>query len=152
VKSEPNPVSISAMVAGSGTALAAASTCNPPGQQFEFTQLRIISKCSRLEFPGLLRAPNSDEAYRRLGDTYRDGGHKPEAIAAYQSAVNANPYCWSNHNTLGKPISRNIELTCARAGSPASGGGGALLKSSSSYPATRLTLIYCSHKLNSLHA
>ncbi len=45
--------------------------------------------------------PNSDEAYRRLGDAYRASGRKPEAIAAYESAVSANPYYWSNHNTLG---------------------------------------------------
>jgi serine/threonine-protein kinase len=33
--------------------------------------------------------------------TIQSCGHKPEAIAAYQSAVSANPYYWSNHNTLG---------------------------------------------------
>ncbi|PYV61111.1 MAG: hypothetical protein DMG97_44190, partial [Acidobacteria bacterium] len=49
----------------------------------------------------LALSPNSDEAYRRLGDAYRAGGHKAEAVSAYQNAVNANPYYWSNHNTLG---------------------------------------------------
>jgi tetratricopeptide (TPR) repeat protein len=42
--------------------------------------------------------PNSDEAYRALGNLYRETGRKAEALAAYQKAVSANPYYWSNHN------------------------------------------------------
>jgi tetratricopeptide (TPR) repeat protein len=46
-------------------------------------------------------APNSDEAYRNLGDAYSRSGQSDEAIAAYQKAVAANPYNWSNHTALG---------------------------------------------------
>src|SRR6202041_2902796 len=46
-------------------------------------------------------APNSDEAYRHLGDAYSRTGQSDEAIAAFQKAVAANTYYWSNHNALG---------------------------------------------------
>ena len=47
-------------------------------------------------------APNSDEAYRLLCDAYRASGQSEKAIAAYQKAVSANPYFWTNHNSLGQ--------------------------------------------------
>jgi superkiller protein 3 len=53
-------------------------------------------------------APNSDESYRRLGRVYGETGRKQEAIAAYQKAVDINPYYWFNYNWLG--------VTCARFG------------------------------------
>jgi tetratricopeptide (TPR) repeat protein len=46
-------------------------------------------------------APNSDEAYRNLGDAYSSSGQSDEAIAAYQKAVAANSYYWTNHIALG---------------------------------------------------
>jgi tetratricopeptide (TPR) repeat protein len=49
----------------------------------------------------LALAPNSDEAYRSLGDAYSSGGQSDEAISAYQNAVAANPYFWGNHVALG---------------------------------------------------
>jgi tetratricopeptide (TPR) repeat protein len=49
----------------------------------------------------LALAPNSDEAYRSLGDAYALSGQSDEAISAYQNAVAANPYFWANHVALG---------------------------------------------------
>jgi tetratricopeptide (TPR) repeat protein len=49
----------------------------------------------------LERAPNSDDSYRRLGHVYREAGRKDETIAAYQKAVDINPYYWFNNNWLG---------------------------------------------------
>ena len=46
-------------------------------------------------------APNSDEAYRRLGRVYRSSGRVDEAIAAYDRAVAINPYHWVNSAQLG---------------------------------------------------
>jgi eukaryotic-like serine/threonine-protein kinase len=53
--------------------------------------------------------PNSDAAYRNLGDAYSESGyekgHEKEssaAISAYQNAVAANSYNWLNHIALGK--------------------------------------------------
>ena len=46
-------------------------------------------------------APNSDEGYRRLGDVYLAAGKQPDAIQAYQQAIDANPYYWLNQNKLG---------------------------------------------------
>jgi tetratricopeptide (TPR) repeat protein len=53
--------------------------------------------------------PNSDAAYRNLGDAYSESGfekgHEKEsraAISAYQNAVAANFYNWLNHMALGK--------------------------------------------------
>ena len=46
-------------------------------------------------------APSSDDSYRRLGQVYEVAGRKQEAIAAYQKAVDINPYYWFNHNWLG---------------------------------------------------
>jgi tetratricopeptide (TPR) repeat protein len=52
--------------------------------------------------------PNSDAAYRNLGDAYSESGdenrHEKESIAAisaYEKAVSVNPYYWLNHNALG---------------------------------------------------
>jgi len=45
-------------------------------------------------------APNSDEGYRRKGDALR-GTDPDQAIAAYQKAVEINPYYWYNYNALG---------------------------------------------------
>jgi serine/threonine protein kinase/tetratricopeptide (TPR) repeat protein len=45
-------------------------------------------------------APSSDESYRRLGTVYLAAGRK-EAIAAYEKAVEINPYYWYNFNWLG---------------------------------------------------
>ena len=45
-------------------------------------------------------APSSDESYRRLGTVYLAAGRK-EAIAAYEKAVEINPYYWFNYNWLG---------------------------------------------------
>jgi serine/threonine-protein kinase len=45
-------------------------------------------------------APGSDESYRRLGTVYLAAGRK-EAIAAYEKAVEINPYYWYNYNFLG---------------------------------------------------
>ena len=47
-------------------------------------------------------APNSDEAYRSLGDAYVASGQSNEAVSAYQNAVAANSYNWLNHISLGK--------------------------------------------------
>jgi eukaryotic-like serine/threonine-protein kinase len=62
--------------------------------------------------------PNSDAAYRNLGDAYlhadvnaayRNSGdayseskHENKSIDAYQKAVSVNPYYWTNHLALGK--------------------------------------------------
>ncbi len=45
-------------------------------------------------------APNSDEGYRRLGDALRSTSEK-DSIAAYQKAIDINPYYWANYNSLG---------------------------------------------------
>jgi tetratricopeptide (TPR) repeat protein len=52
-------------------------------------------------------APGSDESYQRLGTVYLAAGRK-EAIAAYEKAVEINPYYWYNYNWLG--------LACFRLG------------------------------------
>ena len=44
-------------------------------------------------------APGSDESYQRLGTVYLAGSK--EAIAAYEKAVEINPYYWYNYNWLG---------------------------------------------------
>ena len=46
-------------------------------------------------------APNSDESYRRLGDTYLVSGNSQQAIANFQKAVELNPYFWVNQDELG---------------------------------------------------
>ena len=53
-------------------------------------------------------APSADESYRRLGHVYLKAGRKNEAIAAYEKAVEINPYYWYNYNWLG--------VACARLG------------------------------------
>ena len=53
-------------------------------------------------------APNSDEAYRALGDAYLTAGQGDEAIQAFQKAVETNPYYWMNYEMAGErlPASR----------------------------------------------
>jgi tetratricopeptide (TPR) repeat protein len=46
-------------------------------------------------------APNSDEAYRRIGRAYSNAGRKAEALANFQKAIDTNPYYWLNYNLLG---------------------------------------------------
>jgi serine/threonine protein kinase/tetratricopeptide (TPR) repeat protein len=45
-------------------------------------------------------APNSD-GYQRLGAAYLANGQKEKAFAAFQKAVDLNPYYWANYNALG---------------------------------------------------
>jgi tetratricopeptide (TPR) repeat protein len=46
-------------------------------------------------------APNSDAAYRDLGDAYSENHNDKESVSAYQKAVSMNPYYWLNHTALG---------------------------------------------------
>jgi tetratricopeptide (TPR) repeat protein len=46
-------------------------------------------------------APNTDDAYRRLGRAYVESGRADEGIASLQRATEINPYFWVNYNTLG---------------------------------------------------
>jgi tetratricopeptide (TPR) repeat protein len=46
-------------------------------------------------------APNSDDAYRRLGDAFRANHDKKEALASYDRAIQLNRYYWFNYNALG---------------------------------------------------
>jgi eukaryotic-like serine/threonine-protein kinase len=61
--------------------------------------------------------PNSDAAYRRLGEAYAQPyfdsnygkGHEGEftaAISAYQKAVSVNPFYWKNYSALGNAYLR----------------------------------------------
>jgi serine/threonine-protein kinase len=54
--------------------------------------------------PSLQRAgecSGAEAQQRRAGSHRQASGRKQEALAAYQSAVRANPYYWYNHNNLG---------------------------------------------------
>jgi|GEM_PF-436908 len=57
----------------------------------------------------LTLAPSSDESYRRLGTVYLAAGRK-EAIAAYEKAIEINPYYWYNYNFLGAACFRLGEV------------------------------------------
>jgi eukaryotic-like serine/threonine-protein kinase len=46
-------------------------------------------------------APNSDDAYRRLGGAYLTAGKTEDGIRMHQKAIEVNPYYWLNYNALG---------------------------------------------------
>ena len=67
----------------------------------------FISKNVRCAFRSL--APNSDQAYRRLGSAYMDSGQGKPGIEAFQKAVELNPYFWQNQNLLGDAYSQTAD-------------------------------------------
>jgi len=45
--------------------------------------------------------PNSDDAYRLLGDIFAARGKSEDAVAAYRKAIEIRPNFWGNHRSLG---------------------------------------------------
>ena len=72
------------------------------GQLGRLVVEELLKQRPAAEIVAAVRNPERVKDFAARGVQVRHADYeKPETLAAYRSAVSANPYYWSNHNTLG---------------------------------------------------